>query len=346
MINRTSFKTGGLSATGGAALVSAAVIFGAFSPAAAFVVNFNNYVSPTINDLTNEFNQTETGFPPTPYIQSPTGGISGGSVTSVSGLNYQATAVYNQNSFNLSTPGASVNLSIDMYYNGQVQPLAPGANAVRSFRLGGLDSVNSAFETFGDASAYIEGDYSFTSQQMILIARSETTGPVTSIGLAQVPVAANNWYRLDATITNQGNNQILLTELFFDLGPNGTATAVLLSTADWSTQNVPIANLGSAYAGFSALADGGISQIDNFTVPDVAPMVVSHDFNGDGKSDILWRDTAGDVGMWMMHGSTISRAWFSTRYRRSGRSSASATATVTVLPTSSGATPQAMSGCG
>ena len=31
----------------------------------------------------------------------------------------------------------------------------------------------------------------------------------------------------------------------------------------------------------------------------------THDFNGDGKSDILWRDTAGDVGMWLMNGGQI-----------------------------------------
>jgi hypothetical protein len=32
----------------------------------------------------------------------------------------------------------------------------------------------------------------------------------------------------------------------------------------------------------------------------------THDFNGDGKSDILWRDTSGDVGIWFLNGSTIS----------------------------------------
>jgi hypothetical protein len=32
----------------------------------------------------------------------------------------------------------------------------------------------------------------------------------------------------------------------------------------------------------------------------------THDFNFDGKSDILWRDTAGNVGMWLMNGSTAA----------------------------------------
>ena len=84
-------------------------------PAIAASVGFDNYVSPTNNDLVNNFNQTGTISTQTPYVQSPTGGISGGSVTGYSGSEYRATAVYNQSSFTLSTPGASVLLSIDMW---------------------------------------------------------------------------------------------------------------------------------------------------------------------------------------------------------------------------------------
>ena len=32
----------------------------------------------------------------------------------------------------------------------------------------------------------------------------------------------------------------------------------------------------------------------------------SHDFNGDGKSDILWRNNNGDVAIWLMNGSQVS----------------------------------------
>jgi FG-GAP-like repeat len=34
--------------------------------------------------------------------------------------------------------------------------------------------------------------------------------------------------------------------------------------------------------------------------------VATHDFNGDGKSDILWRDASGNIAMWLMNGGTIS----------------------------------------
>ena len=42
------------------------------------------------------------------------------------------------------------------------------------------------------------------------------------------------------------------------------------------------------------------STVDQFTY-----RATTHDFNGDGKSDVLWRDTAGDVGLWLMNSSQI-----------------------------------------
>jgi hypothetical protein len=29
------------------------------------------------------------------------------------------------------------------------------------------------------------------------------------------------------------------------------------------------------------------------------------DYNGDGKSDLLWRDGAGDTSIWFMNGTTV-----------------------------------------
>ena len=34
----------------------------------------------------------------------------------------------------------------------------------------------------------------------------------------------------------------------------------------------------------------------------------SHDFNGDGDSDILWRDTSGNVSLWLMNGTAVSQS--------------------------------------
>src|SRR5258708_31997067 len=34
-------------------------------------------------------------------------------------------------------------------------------------------------------------------------------------------------------------------------------------------------------------------------------VAATHDFNGDGKSDIAWRDTSGNVAIWEMNGTTV-----------------------------------------
>ena len=43
-------------------------------------------------------------------------------------------------------------------------------------------------------------------------------------------------------------------------------------------------------------------------VPAVWSVAETGDYNGDGKSDDLWHDTSGDVGVWFMNGATISSA--------------------------------------
>jgi hypothetical protein len=35
-------------------------------------------------------------------------------------------------------------------------------------------------------------------------------------------------------------------------------------------------------------------------------MAQTGDFNGDGKSDLLWRDTGGDTAIWFMNGLSVA----------------------------------------
>src|SRR5258708_34116234 len=50
----------------------------------------------------------------------------------------------------------------------------------------------------------------------------------------------------------------------------------------------------------SAAGFGMGNQIGRLTVT-----VNTHDFNGDGYSDIPWRDTSGNVAIWAMNGTTV-----------------------------------------
>ena len=49
---------------------------------------------------------------------------------------------------------------------------------------------------------------------------------------------------------------------------------------------------------------GGTGAAWVFAAPNFNPSA-THDFNGDGFSDVLWLDTTHDVGMWLMNGATI-----------------------------------------
>jgi hypothetical protein len=52
--------------------------------------------------------------------------------------------------------------------------------------------------------------------------------------------------------------------------------------------------------GATIIGNGGLGA-----VPSNWFIVETGDFNADGMSDILWRDTAGDVAMWFMNGLSL-----------------------------------------
>jgi hypothetical protein len=44
------------------------------------------------------------------------------------------------------------------------------------------------------------------------------------------------------------------------------------------------------------------------TIPTTFSIVQTGDYNGDGMSDLLWRDTNGNTSMWLMNGTAILSA--------------------------------------
>jgi hypothetical protein len=40
----------------------------------------------------------------------------------------------------------------------------------------------------------------------------------------------------------------------------------------------------------------------------MSPVAETGDFNGDGKSDILWQDTSGKVAIWFMNGTQVAQS--------------------------------------
>ena len=53
--------------------------------------------------------------------------------------------------------------------------------------------------------------------------------------------------------------------------------------------------------GAAVLAAGGLGN-----VPTTWSIVQTGDYNGDGKSDLLWRDTSGNTAIWFMNGLSVA----------------------------------------
>src|SRR5258706_1104858 len=99
-----------------------------------------------------------------------------------------------------------------------------------------------------------------------------------------------------------------------------TTTAAAVSTAAKSVA-LPIATTAGVSAGirFPTAAgeargittgpDGALWFTENTSANKIGRLALTtinpHDFNGDGKSDILWRDTSGNVAVWEMNGTTV-----------------------------------------
>jgi FG-GAP-like repeat/FG-GAP repeat len=116
------------------------------------------------------------------------------------------------------------------------------------------------------------------------------------------------------TLTNAGGNSVYLpaTPYF----PGGTAFFNLSSTpaiGPLGSANLTISFNAAAFSlapgRYSATIDfsnaGSLSLVTTRQVNLIVVLGFSHDFNGDGYSDILWRDTSGNVAIWEMNGTTI-----------------------------------------
>jgi hypothetical protein len=64
----------------------------------------------------------------------------------------------------------------------------------------------------------------------------------------------------------------------------------------------------------SVLATGGLGNVATSW-----SMVQTGDYNGDGMSDLLWRDTSGNIAMWFLNGTAVGSTGMSAIFQRTGR---------------------------
>ncbi len=102
-------------------------------------------------------------------------------------------------------------------------------------------------------------------------------------------------------ITTGPDGALWFTE--FDVNQIGRITTDGTTIAEFL---VPTADSGPQ--GITTGPDGALwfTELNGNKNGRLAPTIVnSHDLNGDGKSDIVWRDTSGNIAIWEMNGTTI-----------------------------------------
>jgi IPT/TIG domain/FG-GAP-like repeat/FG-GAP repeat len=119
----------------------------------------------------------------------------------------------------------------------------------------------------------------------------DQTPSVTTIFPANGPAAGGT------SVTIHGTNFTGTTSVNF-----GAATAASFAFID-STQLTATAPAGGGTVDVTVTNAAGTSPTsaaDKFTY------LTTYDFDGDGMSDVLWRDTSGNVAIWEMNGTSIS----------------------------------------
>ncbi len=86
--------------------------------------------------------------------------------------------------------------------------------------------------------------------------------------------------------------------------PSGAYGVLSLSTVTYE----PTFKATTGWDFATGIGTVNVANLVNSWLSGGVPPTDTHDFNGDGKSDILWRDTSGDVAAWLMNGGTVSQS--------------------------------------
>jgi alpha/beta hydrolase family protein/IPT/TIG domain-containing protein/VCBS repeat protein len=224
-----------------------------------------------------------------------------------------------------TSQGTSANSASDQFSYGAAPLPTPSVTGV---------SPNSGAAAGGTTVSITGTNFTGATQVMFgsTAASSFTVNSATSI-TATVPASASLGPVNVTVTTPSGTSQTSAADEFSYQQPP-VVTAV--SPAKGPTLGGTIVNIsgtgfagatgvkfGTAAASFSvnsstsitAIAANNIGTVDvTVTTPvgtsatgtaDQFSYQPSHDFNGDGKSDLAWRDTSNNIGVWLMNGSSI-----------------------------------------
>jgi FG-GAP-like repeat len=115
------------------------------------------------------------------------------------------------------------------------------------------------------------------------------------------------------TITYDGSN---LTIRMYDVTAGGSCPGATCFTYTWTGIDIPTAVGGNtAWLGLTSGTNDPVpnpllvntwSFTSSYSGSSQYPLARTHDFNGDGKSDLAWRDGSRDLALWLMNAGTVS----------------------------------------
>jgi hypothetical protein len=170
----------------------------------------------------------------------------------------------------------------------------------------------------GDGNTAMIGGYTDNGLAGAAWVFTRSNGVWTQQGnkLSGTGAAGNAFQGIAVALTGDGNTALVGGSS--DNSDVGAAWVFTRLNGAWTQQGLKLVGTGAVPPSFQgnsvALASSGTTAIiggltdNNVGAAWVFVNTTAHDFNGDGFSDIAWRDTSGDTAVWLMNGAQITQA--------------------------------------
>ena len=189
--------------------------------------------------------------------------------------------------------------------------------------------------TGSNGSFSVDGGHTYLDEASapVSVSITRTADNVNTTANGQVSVAEHDALTAQGTTINAVPNQALnnVTVATFSDSDTTTPASDLVASIDWGDGTTTGGSVSGSAGAFTvtgshtytapgtdnvhvtlsddtpgtATAIGELHGARSLAVNDTTPEIVVFDFDGDGKSDILWQNDNGQAQIWLMNGSTV-----------------------------------------
>ncbi|HXU75398.1 MAG TPA: chitobiase/beta-hexosaminidase C-terminal domain-containing protein, partial [Methylomirabilota bacterium] len=201
------------------------------------------------------------------FLETPTNGVAGGGGISVF-QNNDTTATYKLGSWDFSTNGSAILMSVMIKANGQVSGNKVQFGILNSNANGLNANAGVSFESY----RFIPGATTWSLREQY-----RTTNTLFETTLGTVNFTLGNWYRFVLAMTNtSGAGDYNASCAIYDYGPDGLTPGTNIVTFPTLRNNTAqeIATNNAVWPAFRAFQSGGVDAWDSFLVfrPDSKPV--------------------------------------------------------------------------